>query len=394
MKNLLTILGILIPFLYHVSTFMPDINMQRKMSQAQNLTQWCELLGMQLEECEKMIDDASADEAIDESGDKVLVAGVDSSDIEMAVFDACNVRMRTVYLPKLAFYDAIVWPPCIRLMRCGGCTTSEVLSCEPKAVKEKFVKVIDSKLPYPGAQRFDVMGVRVVKVLEHLSCQAQCKTKESDCNVHQMYDSYQCSCICSIERIRLLQPCPSTHMWDEMTCNCICRNKDSHNCQEPAYFHEGTCKCTLKTSVAGEIDMDKLIEQLKKGLISADNLLSGTDTVLEKTDNNTTETLSVPVSENERPTGDESGDEAGDETGNQTAGGDTEVSAIKEGSGKEQIPESLSSKPTTSTKTTQPKTTTPTTTTENPCKDTICIGHWKPTLLPDGNCRCTPPNLG
>lgn len=59
----------------------------------------------------------------------------------MAAFDSCNVRVETVHLPEHPLHDYVVWPPCTRLKRCGGCTTSRSLVCEPTEEQEVFLKV-------------------------------------------------------------------------------------------------------------------------------------------------------------------------------------------------------------------------------------------------------------
>ena len=48
-------------------------------------------------------------------------------------------------------------------------------------------QVFDTRLPYPGAHRFKFLGVRIVKIIEHVHCDAQCKTKEHECHKFQKY---------------------------------------------------------------------------------------------------------------------------------------------------------------------------------------------------------------
>lgn len=61
------------------------------------------------------------------------------------MFDPCNPRQMTIALPRHPDPDITIWPTCTRAMRCGGCCTSDVFSCEPTEIREKFVKVIFSQ---------------------------------------------------------------------------------------------------------------------------------------------------------------------------------------------------------------------------------------------------------
>ena len=44
-------------------------------------------------------------------------------------------------LPKDIDPDISIWPTCTRALRCGGCCTSDVFSCEPTETSERFVRV-------------------------------------------------------------------------------------------------------------------------------------------------------------------------------------------------------------------------------------------------------------
>lgn len=48
-----------------------------------------------------------------------------------------------------------------------------------------LIQVFDTRLPYAGAHRFQFLGVRSVKIIEHTECDAQCKTKKHECHKYQ-----------------------------------------------------------------------------------------------------------------------------------------------------------------------------------------------------------------
>ncbi|XP_052277840.1 uncharacterized protein LOC127876556 isoform X2 [Dreissena polymorpha] len=303
-----------------------------------------------------------------EANGKMVVTGAAA---EIALFDACNPREMTIAIPRHQDPDITVFPTCTRVKRCGGCCTSDVFSCEPTATQEKYLRVFDTRLPYPGAHRFQFMGTRVVTVIEHTQCDAQCKTKSHECHKYQVYEDRKCRCVCRPERQALMGTCSGAQIWDDSECDCICPNRNTVSCPEPSYFSTTTCKCTLKTEVTGEIDLDKLFEQL----VGSDLILKGK----EKEDSDI-DLIAVP----------------GILDGTGTDGVDTEV--IDETTPTTTTTSTTTTEPTTTTTTMSTTTTTETTTTTkpmpHPCASTKCFGVWKPVLLKNNRCQCMPPNSG
>lgn len=410
MKAVLICLEVLtVYFIYGMFAQEPDLDMHKMMSKVENYTEFCEMIGMTLEECEQNVINQIPSDGVDENGEKMVVGG----SIEIAKFDPCNPREQTIALPRHPDPDITVWPTCTRALRCGGCCTSDVFSCEPTEISKKFVKVFDTRLPYAGAHRFEFLGVRSVTIIEHTECDAQCKTKKHECHKYQTYEARRCRCVCRPERLILKKTCRGNQIWDDNECDCICPNRNTMKCPDPSYFSTTTCKCTLKTSVTGEIDLDKLFEQLDKGLI-------GTDILLENHDNDITAETDIDMFAGNKHVGEETGTEEDTERkpvtedgkSDKTEGESEETSETmtdesktpkKEKEKETKVPTTTTTSTTTTTPTTS--TTTPTTTTtpapptttekpkvtEDPCKHVKCFSIWKPKMLSNGRCQCFPP---
>ncbi|KAL4230117.1 hypothetical protein ACF0H5_010502 [Mactra antiquata] len=329
-----------------------------------NTTDFCQLLDMDQHECELMLTDSPD---IDENGDKIVVSGGERS--EIAMFDACNPRMSTITIPRHPDPDITVWPTCTRAMRCGGCCTSDVFSCEPTESKPKYVKVFDTRLPYVGAHRFQFLGVRTIKILEHVQCDARCKTKPHECHKYQIYESRKCRCVCHPNRLKLMSTCNSEQRWDDTECDCICPNRNTVKCPEPSYFSTTTCKCTLKTEVGGEIDLDLLFHKLDKTII---DLFSFENNIVDGK-------VEIGVSEIENHNGD---DDQNSDT--------DDVSTSMTSSTTEEPTSSTSTTPSTTTTTVTTQSTT-TTAKKDPCENFKCIGTWIARQLRSGRCFCFPP---
>ncbi|XP_060557570.1 balbiani ring protein 3-like [Ruditapes philippinarum] len=378
--------GVFVVFLASmVSAQQPDLYMHKIMSNVKNYTEFCGLMSMSPYECENVVINSEPVNGVDETGEKMLVGGTS----QLAQFDACNPREQTVALPRHPDPDITIWPSCTRAMRCGGCCTSDMFSCEPTEIREKFVKVFDTRLPYPGAHRFRFLGVRAVKIIEHVQCDAQCKIKKHECHKYQMYEARRCRCVCRPEMLIHKNSCENNQIWDDQECGCICPNRNTIKCPEPSYFNKDTCKCTLKTSVTGEIDLDKLFEQLDKGLIGSDMLLDNQKS--SKDEERDIDAIAgmkgtkVQVKEFGESLEDigEKGEADEEEKVNDVKPKTMSFGVVenfqKEKEEKVVVKnENQEKKP-------------PVKTVSNPCKDKKCFGMWEARLLDNGRCQCFPP---
>ncbi|XP_076467422.1 uncharacterized protein LOC143298492 [Babylonia areolata] len=171
----------------------------------------------------------------------------------MATSDECSPRNMSVRLP-LDYSDNQVayYPECTMVQRCGGCTPTQFLSCEPRYKEKIVLKVLRARYLYPGALSMRWEGFSSVEVERHLSCRAVCNLDPSDCLRNQRFDPYQCKCLC----VRF-QSCRNAKVWDPEQCYCRCPNEgpccaesgeeDDRTCT--SYFDRDFCECTLKTSI-------------------------------------------------------------------------------------------------------------------------------------------------
>lgn len=60
---------------------------------------------------------------------------------DLAQYDYCSPRYQTVVIPRDTDPNIVYYPPCTRVLRCGGCAPAEVLACEPKQTSVKQVVV-------------------------------------------------------------------------------------------------------------------------------------------------------------------------------------------------------------------------------------------------------------
>lgn len=237
-----------------------EFQRERTLAGIKNTDQFCELLDVGCEVIKEEVGMPEQDE------EKVLVSGGYNA---VAFFDACNVRNQTVALPKDPDPEISIWPTCTRALRCGGCCTSEVFSCEPTETKKRFVKVFRTRPPYKGAQRFDFVDVKTVEIIEHVRCDAQCKVKAIHCNPLQYYQARYCRCVCTNQHLR--ETCTRDQIWDDNECACVCPQRKTTFCPHPSRFSDHLCKCTLMQSVAGEIDLAQLLANLGRDIVAEPN---------------------------------------------------------------------------------------------------------------------------
>lgn len=157
----------------------------------------------------------------------------------------CIPSKELVEFPKPTDPTIILWPPCTRVPRCGGCCPSSILKCAPTKTTNVTYKVIKAQYPEQGASKFNFVGHEMVTVVKHEKCGCECKEKPSDCN--QMQDYQECRCICrNANQMRL---CTAPGMfWDNRECRCKC--KDFAECSTGFFFNVRTCRCDQLTARA------------------------------------------------------------------------------------------------------------------------------------------------
>lgn len=174
----------------------------------------------------------------------------------MATSDECSPRNVSVRLP-LNYSDSQVayYPECTMVQRCGGCTPTQYLSCEP-LYKEKIVlKVLRAVYLYPGALHMQWTGYESVEVERHLTCRPVCNLTSGACGPLKQFVPHQCKCQC-----RRFDRCSNEQKWDDNTCSCRCRN-ERPCCEEgsddapcTSFFDHRTCQCSLKQAIGAPVN--------------------------------------------------------------------------------------------------------------------------------------------
>lgn len=152
----------------------------------------------------------------------------------------CMPTKQLIEFPKPSDPTIILWPPCTRVLRCGGCCPSAVLSCAPVATSNITYKVIKAQYPRPGADKFNFQGHEFVTLERHDRCGCECKQRPSDCNTLQRYEECRCVCTNTLEMQRCDGP---DRVWDHTVCRCMC--KDYSECSTGFYYNARSCRCEV-----------------------------------------------------------------------------------------------------------------------------------------------------
>ncbi|XP_076357220.1 uncharacterized protein LOC143250491 isoform X2 [Tachypleus tridentatus] len=159
---------------------------------------------------------------------------------ELAPSAGCEPESQIVELPKPVDPLTVIWPPCTRIKKCGGCCPSTLLECVPKQTSKLSVKVIKAKYPKAGAETFEFQSFEVVKLEVHEKCSCECKEKRFDCSSQQTYKADECRCVCMNHMSS--ENCGDNQIWDSKDCSCKCKNYS--NCSTGFYFNPESCRIT------------------------------------------------------------------------------------------------------------------------------------------------------
>ncbi|XP_050038575.1 uncharacterized protein [Dermacentor andersoni] len=150
----------------------------------------------------------------------------------------CLPTKQLVEFPKPSDPSIILWPPCTRVPRCGGCCPSTILKCAPTKTTNVTFKVIKAQYPEPGASKFNFVGHEIVTLEKHDKCSCECKEQPTDCNALQQYN--ECRCVCRNNNEMLSCNGPGM-VWDPRDCRCKCR--DYAECSTGFYYNTRSCRC-------------------------------------------------------------------------------------------------------------------------------------------------------
>ncbi|XP_050038578.1 uncharacterized protein [Dermacentor andersoni] len=164
--------------------------------------------------------------------------GGSSSSVPNPEPGTCLPTKQLVEFPKPSDPSIILWPPCTRVPRCGGCCPSTILKCAPTKTTNVTFKVIKAQYPEPGASKFNFVGHEIVTLEKHDKCSCECKEQPTDCNALQQYN--ECRCVCRNNNEMLSCNGPGM-VWDPRDCRCKCR--DYAECSTGFYYNTRSCRC-------------------------------------------------------------------------------------------------------------------------------------------------------
>ncbi|XP_075544369.1 uncharacterized protein LOC142578736 isoform X2 [Dermacentor variabilis] len=164
--------------------------------------------------------------------------GGSSSSVPNPEPGTCLPTKQLVEFPKPSDPSIILWPPCTRVPRCGGCCPSTILKCAPTKTTNVTFKVIKAQYPEPGASKFNFVGHEIVTLEKHDKCSCECKERPTDCNALQQYN--ECRCVCRNNNEMLSCNGPGM-VWDPRDCRCKCR--DYAECSTGFYYNTRSCRC-------------------------------------------------------------------------------------------------------------------------------------------------------
>lgn len=158
----------------------------------------------------------------------------------MAEPDECSPRNTTVELefPKEPA-NAMYFPQCTRIERCGGCVgASPHLECRPAYTERVSLKVVKAQALFPGSPYLTYSGFATVIVDRHVRCVIACNLDKDKCGPKKRFVQFSCECKC-----KRFRRCRAPRIWDASTCDCQCNRVE--DCPEHMEFHKRMCRCVL-----------------------------------------------------------------------------------------------------------------------------------------------------
>ncbi|XP_070162833.1 uncharacterized protein Pvf1 [Polyergus mexicanus] len=163
--------------------------------------------------------------------------GEERSNAARATPAKCMPELQPVSLKLDDDPSTIIFPPCTRIKRCGGCCGSSLLSCQPTAMEIRNFEVVVASL-----DGLNYAGRRIVPLEEHTKCKCDCRIKEEHCNDKQHYEPHNCKCVCdNVDEAEKCRKSNDTKIWNPDLCICSCRNIEP--CSTGYYFNYNTCRC-------------------------------------------------------------------------------------------------------------------------------------------------------
>lgn len=221
------------------SLAQPDLELLKNVTRTEDFLQFMRKNGRQV----TLTEIFNSDEAREHVGGELSMSN-------LAQYDYCSPRYQCVVIPRHTDPNVRYFPPCTRVLRCGGCAPAEVLTCAPKQTSVKQVVVFRSIVPYPGSPNTDYDVLESIPIVQHDSCEPTCTVKPYNCNPLQTFIARECRCMCTNRGdVR----CAPNQVWDEDNCRCKCA-QTIDNCPGFSRFSDSTCRCELRQGVSGMTD--------------------------------------------------------------------------------------------------------------------------------------------
>lgn len=156
----------------------------------------------------------------------------------------CMPELQPVSLTDNQERSVLYYPSCTRIMRCGGCCSHSLLSCQP--VTKEFRNYEVTLFSIGNNNQMTYKGNRIVPLEEHTKCKCDCRIKPEHCKENQSYVKTECGCKCNnIDEEDKCLRYKDIKVWDPDRCVCLCR--DEEECSTGLYFDQNSCRCEPKT---------------------------------------------------------------------------------------------------------------------------------------------------
>ncbi|XP_043253448.1 vascular endothelial growth factor A-A-like [Colletes gigas] len=162
------------------------------------------------------------------------------SNAERPVPAKCMPELQPVSLKLDNDPSTVYFPSCTRVMRCGGCCSHSLLSCQPVASELRNFEVWVVSMDYVNGPSY--RDKRIIPVEEHTKCVCDCRIKAEHCNEKQSYVKDECRCACNNnDEAEKCSKNNDTKVWNPELCACFCR--EELDCSTGFYFDQNTCRC-------------------------------------------------------------------------------------------------------------------------------------------------------
>ncbi|XP_055930754.1 vascular endothelial growth factor A-like isoform X2 [Argiope bruennichi] len=155
----------------------------------------------------------------------------------------CEPEEQVVELERPGNGAVFLWPPCVRVRRCGGCCTSKMLTCSPIATSLYNVTVLQVLYNPQTPNAFENQGTNVFSLEQHDRCACKCKENANNCSVRQVFREDECRCICTNQE-EAVQCTGPKRIWDNSECACKCRK--ILDCSTGSIFNPLKCRCEIE----------------------------------------------------------------------------------------------------------------------------------------------------